>query len=240
MDTPQSQPADKDPISGHWQQAGIVSLIGATAADFLQGYVTCDTSRLVAEQALPMAICNLKGRVVASGWLLASPQGIDLLVHVSLVERVRAFLKPYVSFSKCTFADNPRGYVVVNSDSTGVALGSNLVVQVQVTIDTQEDCSEALNTCLIEQHFAFISEAVSELFLPQMLDLHTQGAVDFDKGCYLGQEIVARAQFRGAVKRHLVSFTDHTLPAVGAPRDNGGTVIAINRQGHGLASVKTG
>ena len=43
-----------------------------------------------------------------------------------------------------------------------------------------------------------------------MLALDKQGAVDFDKGCYLGQEVVARAQFRGAVKRGLDTFS---LPA---------------------------
>jgi hypothetical protein len=40
-----------------------------------------------------------------------------------------------------------------------------------------------------------------------MLGLVRAGAVDFDKGCYLGQEVVARAEHRGAVKRGLVGLT---------------------------------
>ena len=47
-----------------------------------------------------------------------------------------------------------------------------------------------------------------------MLALDKQGAVDFDKGCYLGQEVVARAQFRGAVKRGLGVFTLPTDTAI--------------------------
>jgi folate-binding Fe-S cluster repair protein YgfZ len=40
-----------------------------------------------------------------------------------------------------------------------------------------------------------------------MLALEEHGAIDFDKGCYLGQEVVARAQFRGTIKRGLAAFT---------------------------------
>jgi tRNA-modifying protein YgfZ len=53
---------------------------------------------------------------------------------------------------------------------------------------------------------AHVESATSEAFLPQMLNLDQRGAISFSKGCYLGQEIVARAQHRGQVKRHLQRF----------------------------------
>jgi tRNA-modifying protein YgfZ len=43
----------------------------------------------------------------------------------------------------------------------------------------------------------------SEHFVAQMLDLDKLGGIDFKKGCYIGQEIIARAHYRGGVKRHL-------------------------------------
>lgn len=43
-------------------------------------------------------------------------------------------------------------------------------------------------------------------FLPQMLDLDRLGAIEFDKGCYPGQEIIARSQHRGTIKRRLAHF----------------------------------
>ena len=46
-----------------------------------------------------------------------------------------------------------------------------------------------------------ISATSSDAFLPQMLNLDRYGAVSFEKGCYVGQEIVARAQHLGRVKR---------------------------------------
>ena len=59
---------------------------------------------------------------------------------------------------------------------------------------------------------AHVCATTSETFLPQMLDYDQLGAVSFAKGCYLGQEIVARTQHRGRPKRHL-----HTLHWRGAP-----------------------
>lgn len=44
----------------------------------------------------------------------------------------------------------------------------------------------------------------SEHFVAQMLDLDKLGGIDFKKGCYIGQEVIARAHYRGAVKRHML------------------------------------
>jgi folate-binding Fe-S cluster repair protein YgfZ len=59
-----------------------------------------------------------------------------------------------------------------------------------------------------------------------MVNLHTLGGVDFRKGCYPGQEIVARAQYRGQVKRHMV----HSRAPAGTQLNpgeqfEGGTVV---------------
>ncbi|HSN17463.1 MAG TPA: folate-binding protein, partial [Gammaproteobacteria bacterium] len=44
----------------------------------------------------------------------------------------------------------------------------------------------------------------SEHFVAQMLGLEELGAIDFKKGCYIGQEVIARAHYRGGVKRHML------------------------------------
>ena len=48
---------------------------------------------------------------------------------------------------------------------------------------------------------ARITPPVVEAFVPQMLNYESVGGVNFNKGCYPGQEVVARSQFRGAIKR---------------------------------------
>lgn len=54
---------------------------------------------------------------------------------------------------------------------------------------------------------AMISEPVAQAFVPQMLNYESVGGVNFKKGCYPGQEVVARSQFRGTLKRR--AFVAH-------------------------------
>ena len=55
----------------------------------------------------------------------------------------------------------------------------------------------------IQAGLPLISDATKEQFVPQMANFDAIGGVSFHKGCYPGQEIVARAQYLGKVKRHL-------------------------------------
>lgn len=72
----------------------------------------------------------------------------------------------------------------------------------------------------------------SEHFVAQMLDLDKLGGIDFKKGCYIGQEIIARAQYRGGVKRHMVRAESHT-----ATRLKPGTDIHAKGQAAPVAEV---
>jgi len=67
----------------------------------------------------------------------------------------------------------------------------------------------------LQSGIAMISQAIFEAFVPQMLNYESVGGVNFRKGCYPGQEIVARSQFRGTLKRR--AYLGHTdgEPAVG-------------------------
>ncbi len=60
-----------------------------------------------------------------------------------------------------------------------------------------------------------ITAATQERFVPQMVNLEALGGVDFHKGCYPGQEVVARAEYRGQLKRRMVRAR---LPAGAAAR----------------------
>ncbi|NLY12137.1 MAG: folate-binding protein YgfZ [Gammaproteobacteria bacterium] len=66
-----------------------------------------------------------------------------------------------------------------------------------------------LNTWLLGQirsGIGHVSMPTRELFIPQMLNLPALDAVSFKKGCYTGQEIVARMQYLGKLKRHMYRF----------------------------------
>ncbi|MCA8865200.1 MULTISPECIES: YgfZ/GcvT domain-containing protein [unclassified Halomonas] len=92
----------------------------------------------------------------------------------------------------------------------------------------------------IRSGLAWLSDAQQDHFLPQMLNWEALGGISFKKGCYTGQEVVARAHFRGQVKKRLMrlSVESASLPEVGASVVNGddkavGEVVvsALNQQG---------
>lgn len=77
-----------------------------------------------------------------------------------------------------------------------------------------------LSQWLLDQIRAGIGQvfgATRELFIPQMINLQALGGVSFKKGCYTGQEIVARMQYLGKLKRRLyrLTLTTEETPAVG-------------------------
>ena len=216
----------------------MVSLRGRAVKTFLQGYLTCNSDRIEKNAPTPMTLCNLKGRVIANGWALGDDEEAALVVHGSLAEAVGAFLKPYAMFSKIQIqaSHEPVG-VIQDPAAPGVlcspwAFADGVFAPVNAT---GEDRSTPIAHALIDQSFAWVSAPVSGKFLPQVLGMPAAGAVDFDKGCYLGQEIIARAQFRGAVKRGVdhFSFSGDT-PAPGDnwedPEYGSGTVILTTSQ----------
>jgi folate-binding protein YgfZ len=76
-----------------------------------------------------------------------------------------------------------------------------------------------------------IEQPTQDQFVPQMVNFELAGGVDFHKGCYPGQEIVARAQYRGAVKRRMVRLRGAQLKpgqdlySDDAPGQPSGTVV---------------
>lgn len=78
-----------------------------------------------------------------------------------------------------------------------------------------------LNTWFLGQIQSGIGQVfleTSEFYIPQMINLQALGGVSFKKGCYTGQEIVARMQYLGKLKRHLYHFklsSKQPLPFIG-------------------------
>jgi folate-binding protein YgfZ len=95
---------------------------------------------------------------------------------------------------------------------------------------------------LVRADAAEIQAATRELFLPQMLRYDTNGSVSFRKGCYTGQEIVARTHYKGGVKRHLQRLTGAASPpppgsSLIAGTQPAGTVVESAPDGRGGCEV---
>lgn len=99
--------------------------------------------------------------------------------------------------------------------------------------------------CLqIEQGMARIEAATVEAFIPQMLNYDLTGHISFNKGCYTGQEVVARMHYRGKPKRRLYQAStaeSHPLPIAGTQlyqhesQQSAGTLVNSATGSNGLA-----
>ena len=84
---------------------GITSLRGSNAAQFLQGYVTSDTDALHENKAMPAAFTNLKGRVLANGWIFGTSNNVQLILHRSTIKLIHNHLKKYLVFAQSQFVE---------------------------------------------------------------------------------------------------------------------------------------
>ena len=111
--------------------------------------------------------------------------------------------------------------VRVSADRAELWVPAEQAAAVQDTLATRLP-QAPLNDWLLGQVRAGIGQVMAqtrELFIPQMLNLQAVGGVSFKKGCYTGQEIVARMQYLGKLKRRLyrVALAAETLPEPGTP-----------------------
>jgi len=102
----------------------------------------------------------------------------------------------------------------------------------------------------VESGIVTIDAATVDRFVPQMINFELVGGVDFQKGCYPGQEVVARSQYRGTTKRRTLLFDCDVVPApaqdvfaAGGTQEPVGTVAAAaahpqRRGGSALVEVR--
>ncbi len=236
-------------------QFGFLSIRGKDAVSFLQGYTTCDLDLLADKTPMLGAICNIKGRMLTNFRVCQLDDGLLLRLDRDLVDKTIAFLAKYIVFSKAEMADMSESYacygLMGDREEVLSALDDKLVDQehgylIQIS-DTrfelwiQSDLEKEIvlpdsgdmnlwQTAEINDGIAWVNASNSEEYIPQMFNLHQLGGIDFEKGCYLGQEIIARLEFRGQLKRKLHRGTLRNSVKIGDILGNGkplGTVVNV-------------
>jgi len=157
---------------------------GSDAFEFLQAQLSNDLRLLEERAELLSAWCNPKGRVICILRLRRRDEGYEMLLPAELADSVLKRLTMFRFRSKVELepvAASPEDLRIPGS--------------------THDWLLENLRAGLAE-----IWQAQSEQFTPHMLNLDLIGAVSFDKGCYPGQEIVARTHYRGSSKRRTHRF----------------------------------
>jgi hypothetical protein len=220
----------------HW---GVIRARGEDAATFLHSQLTSDFAGLDGEAARLAGYCSAKGRLLATfvAWR-AAPDEILLACHASVLPATLKRLSMFVLRARCKLTDATAdvplaglageaarryvdglpvwsrrdvdgGHVVRLPDATGVARAL-LAGHAQPPAPALP--LDAWRWLEVQSGVPTVEAATVEQFVPQMLNFELVGGVDFAKGCYPGQEVVARTQYRGAIKRRMFLF-DVDAPA---------------------------
>ena len=171
----------------------LFTLNGGDAKKFLQGQVTLNAEALAENLTRYTAICSLKGRIQFGLWLKKiSPESFEIVVTDDQAEEFAKHIKKFGAFSKMKLEQVGRVFPTLNGDSTEFS-------------STETDIA-AWQLQAIEAGRAWIEATTAQEFQPQELRLHQREGVHYDKGCYLGQEIIARLWFKAKPKHwlHLV------------------------------------
>ncbi|MDN3399041.1 folate-binding Fe/S cluster repair protein [Psychrobacter sp. APC 3426] len=196
-----------------------LTLQGEDAEKFLQGQITTDVTKIGLSYQ-PTALSNIKGRIDFGLWIKKQDENqFDVVVSADCVESFQAHLKKYGAFFKFeTSAPTPIYPCVIGDEPTFSHKDEH---------NTAED-TQAWMQRSIENGNYWIVAATQGQFQPQELRLHQRGGMDYDKGCYLGQEVIARIYFKAAPKAflHYVKGSGD-VPAAGDKLDKIQVVNAI-------------
>lgn len=214
------------------QGIGVLRVSGMDAKKFLQGQITCDINKLTADSGLYGAICSIKGRIITNFYLIQKDDDVLMLMNKDLVETSLLHLKKYAVFFKTELTNENNVFSVHEKISLGHQVSrpeklaetlsvNNTDEQISVTLSeypvtvqwlindstssVQESNTELSALSLLTAR-PLISLEQSETTLPQWLNMQQTGGISFTKGCYTGQEIVARMQYKGKSKKQLALF----------------------------------
>nr|WP_272906370.1 tRNA-modifying protein YgfZ [Aeromonas jandaei] len=216
----------------------ITRLSGHDRVKYLQGQVTCDVNALQPGQSTLGGHCDPKGKLWSDFRLLCLEESLLLLTTPSVLERQLPELKKFAVFSKVEIAADERhatGLAGKGTDAWVAAqfgleqsglIAGGMAVKIEqdrwlLVSSEQADALPAGDESLwwgleIKAGLPHMEAVHQGEFIPQMLNLQALDGICFNKGCYMGQETVARAKYRGANNRALFLLAGSASESVNA------------------------
>ncbi|OOR99835.1 hypothetical protein B0187_03240 [Haemophilus paracuniculus] len=214
-------------------QYKLIEIAGADAEKYLQGQLTCDVSKLSEQQHTLTAHCDPKGKMSALFRLYRhSAEQFFAIIRQDLLPEALTQLKKYAVFSKVSFSElaqpifgTTSGQIAENfKDQATILTLAGTPTRYLFWGDIQPETNgepSQWDLLEIQQGEPILLKANQFELIPQAVNLQMlEQAISFTKGCYIGQETVARAKYRGANKRAMFTLvgdcsTQPNLPEIG-------------------------
>ncbi|MCU0930162.1 MAG: folate-binding protein [Burkholderiaceae bacterium] len=188
---------------------GVITAEGADAAHFLHGQLTQDVEHLDAARARPAGYCSPKGRL-SMFVLRAKCKLRDASAELRLLgltgASARAWLGAAAGAPPWSSVAHAGGRVIRLPDAAGVERWLLALPAADAPPPLPALPLAQWQWLEVASGVPTIVGATVEQFVPQMVNLELVGGVHFQKGCYPGQEVVARSQYRGTLKRRAFLF----------------------------------
>lgn len=200
------------------QELTILEVSGVDAVTYLQGQLTNDIKELSQKPYQLSAHLNNKGRIIATFIItLIQPDTYYLITTKNIADKVLPRLKMFVLRSKVTIIQKEINLYLSDSEidsAINLHVNNKIIAITDRTYDSSYD-ETTWKEFLITSPLPLIYIESTEKIIPQQVNWELLGGVNFKKGCYTGQEIVARTHYLGKVKRRLVKFITDGTPQIG-------------------------
>ncbi|MFD1381888.1 YgfZ/GcvT domain-containing protein [Rhodanobacter aciditrophus] len=242
----------------HAKDMGVIRVTGPDSAKFLQGQVTADIHKVDTQNSSFAAVCTPKGRIIGNFFVLQSaPETYLLAIKQDVLETLLTHLKKYAVFFKTELSDASDQFTVSSMFAFSGAVSPQEQYPLLIPTSHQDDCSQLiLDNSFYRQTLTLAPKAEelpdpedpaahhvmgllaarplltkkdTEELLPQWINMQRNGGISFTKGCYTGQEIVARMKYRGKSKKHLALFAAEQPIQVGSD--------VLNQEGKTIGQV---
>ena len=198
----------------------LLKISGKDAEEFIQNQFTNDIGKLDNKKVQINAYCQHQGKIIALFWVIRMDESFLLSFPIDLLEKIESRLKMFVIMSDVVIENVSSLFsqigLINESSLNEFRINDNLALLIEDSINHNAELPQneiAWNKACFDSCLPEVYIKTSEKLVPQMLNLDiNELGVSFSKGCYPGQEVVARLHYLGYAKRRLFSFkTDHEM-----------------------------
>ena len=201
----------------------LIKISGNDAESFLQAQLSNDIRLLENYKVQLSCYCQHQGKIISLFWVMRSKEYFLISLPSDLLEKVIAKLQMFVIMSDVKIENMSEKYrqigLINESHSNSYSINQNLSILITSKDDLKIEITSHYDEwikALIDAQIPEVFLATSEKLVPQMLNLDIdEFGVNFSKGCYPGQEVVARLHYLGEAKRRLFSFMSESDMQVG-------------------------